>query len=158
MIVAGTGHRPVSMPCGYNEEHTWALEIKTRINNWLSLNKPKVVISGMAIGFDTWLAEEAINLGIEVHAYLPYLGQGNNWPKEASERYLNILCHPLVKIIYTSKDYSKASFHIRDRAMIDDADIILALWSGQTKGGTYETLEYCKKNYTKERINIWKDA
>ena len=55
-IVAGSGHRPSKLG-GYSEqihEKLVALAI-----GWLKKNEPSCVLSGMALGWDTALAEAA---------------------------------------------------------------------------------------------------
>lgn len=84
MIIAGTGHRPKYCPCKYDENHPWLFDLKERLGIYLGiwkntlLNKEKLIVrSGMAIGWDTWLAEEALVMDIEVHCFVPFKGQGS---------------------------------------------------------------------------------
>lgn len=64
MILAGTGHRPKYLPCRYNENHPWLISLKNKIREKLDELRPSAVISGVAIGFDTWLAQSALDLKI----------------------------------------------------------------------------------------------
>ena len=154
-IVFGTGHRPKFFPCGYNEDMPWALSVKAELRQRLQAVKPDHVISGMAIGWDTWLAEEAIKLRIPVHAYVPFEGQGKKWPKESQKRYQNIIDRA-EKVITISRSYSNDAFLKRDEAMVDNADIGFILWNPEVKtGGTYYTKEYAIKN-KKPLVNFWR--
>lgn len=157
MIVAGTGHRPKFLPCLYNENHPWLLELKGKTKNTLELLKVENVITGCALGWDTWLAEVAMELGIKVHCYVPFRGQGGNWPASSKARLDKIIenCHVL---LYLSKDYTKDCFLKRDRAMVEDADLMLALWNPEiTSGGTYYTVQYAKKQ-GKKVFNLWNSS
>ena len=47
------------LPCLYDESHDWVRSLKDTLRLNLLQDNPDLVISGMAIGWDTWLAEEA---------------------------------------------------------------------------------------------------
>jgi uncharacterized phage-like protein YoqJ len=156
MIIAGTGHRPKYCPCLYNENHEWLISLRGRIRKELEEHSPEAVISGMAIGFDTWLAEEAMKLGIDVHAYIPFEGQGGNWPRESQERYQKILDYS-AKHIYIAKSYTNQAFIIRDRMMVEDSHLVLALLNKELiKSGTYYTVSYAKSK-NRPVINLWEN-
>lgn len=82
MIIAGTGHRPKYCPCKYNDSHEWLVKLKADLAETLKKNKPEAVIGGMAIGWDTWLVQVALELKIPVYAYVPFREQGKKWPTE----------------------------------------------------------------------------
>jgi len=154
MKIAGTGHRPKWMPCKYNEQHPWAIKIKKNLREELEKVQPEIVITGMAIGWDTWLAEIAINLHIPIHCYIPFQGQGDNWPNKARQRYGRIL-NRAEKIVYTQNEYTKDCFFKRDKTMIDDCDMVFALLNPDTNsGGTYYTVNYALKD-NKVVKNFW---
>ena len=154
-IIAGTGHRPKWMPCKYDESHEWAHTIKTELREGLKDLKPKAVISGMAIGWDMWLAEAAISVGVPLWAYIPFRGQGKNWPTVSQNRYNRILKNA-EKVIHTSEEYSKNCFFIRDEKMIDDCTLVFALHNEEIKrGGTFYTVNYANK-LKRTVINYWR--
>lgn len=156
MIVAGTGHRPKFLPCKYNEKHPWLLDLKKRTHAELERLGAEWVISGMAIGFDTWLAQVALEMGLKVNAYVPFRGQHLQWPSSSRREYERIL-EAASSILYLREEYTSDAFHVRDRAMVDDADKILALWDPQIQqGGTFYTVNYAKGK-GKEVINLWNE-
>lgn len=147
MIIAGTGHRPAYCPCQYDEEHEWFKSLYQRLTLVLTQYESMVdcVISGMAIGWDTWLAEAALEVGIPVHAYVPFRDQGKKWPPTAFKRYENIL-DKSERVLYISEEYSNEAFLKRDRAMVDASTNVFALLDPEvTKGGTFYTVNYSKK-------------
>lgn len=148
MIIAGTGHRPAFCPCMYDETHEWFIKLKSTLVGCLEPFKDETecVISGMAIGWDTWLAEAALEVGIPVHAYVPFRDQGKKWPTFSQKRYKNIL-DKSDKVLYISEEYSNEAFLKRDRAMVDAATQVYALLNPEvTKGGTFYTVNYAKSN------------
>lgn len=162
MILTITGHRPVHLPCQYNEDHEWAVKIKSKIKQHImdSFESNQIhfhvtgVITGMALGMDTWAAEVALAMKIPVFAYVPFKGQGDNWPLKARDRYERILLRA-EKVFYTSDKYSKNAFFIRDEKMVDDGDRVLALWNPAIQsGGTYHTIQYAIKK-EKSVNNLW---
>ncbi len=154
MIIAGTGHRPSYCPCLYDKQHPWLISLRGRIKNKLIETGPELVISGMAIGFDTWLAQEAIKLKIPLSCYVPFIGQGSNWPDESRLEYERILDNAY-EVKFISEKYSKQAFLKRDEAMVDNCDKVMALYNPIVKtGGTYHTVTYAIKKH-KEIINVW---
>ncbi len=77
--------------------------------------KPNTIISGGAKGADT-LAE-----------------------RYAKERYLTLL---VFKPDY--QQYARSAAHVRNRLIVDNADMVLAFWNGKSTGTKY-TIDYTKK-------------
>ena len=143
-VVAGTGHRPKYLPCGYETKHPFIDEVKKEIREVIT--GADIVISGLALGFDTWLAQVAVEIGIPLWVYVPFKDQGHNWKPEARKEYFR-LRELATRTVFTQDHYSKGCFHKRDRAMVDDAKRIVALWNPDIKkGGTYYTVRYAEKN------------
>ena len=75
MILGFTGHRPVSLPGSYSE-HTERALLSTA-DFVLAQYKPTKVISGMALGWDTAVAQCAIDRGISLIAAVPFESQSS---------------------------------------------------------------------------------
>lgn len=153
MILAGTGHRPKYLPCKYKEPHPWLDKLQATIIAELAQLNPIKVISGGAIGFDTWLAETALLLDIPVEVYLPFKDSGNTWPNKSRERLQKLKEDCEVK--YCAEHYNRGVFHHRDKLMVDDADQVIALYNPEVKiGGTFFTVNYAVQN-NKPLVNLW---
>ena len=150
MIFAGTGHRPDKLG-GYELEAS--LKVIDFATKMMAVHKPTRIISGMAIGWDMALAQAAINLGIPFHAYVPFEGQELKWPM-STRLYYKVLRDKAehVKICSTG-GYSKASMQLRNQQMVDDCDVVAALWNGSA-GGTQNCLTYAMM-VGKPYINFW---
>lgn len=156
MIIAGTGHRPKYCPCGYKDDHPWLNNLKKRIENELEVKEVKRVISGVALGFDMWLAEAALKLGIPLHCYVPYSEQGKKWPEQSRKRLANILYAAEI-VVHVSTSYTQDCFLKRDRLMVEDSDEILALWNPEViSGGTFYTVKYAQSK-GKVVTNLWQE-
>lgn len=160
LVIAGTGHRPKFCPCKYDDRHPWLKKLKNDLYADLDIgwNTGKIggVISGMAIGWDTWIAEVALEIGIPVSAYVPFEGQGSKWPTKTKENYERII-EQCKDVRFLSQSYHPQAFFKRDRAMVDDCDMVFALLNPMAdEGGTFYTVKYAKEN-NKQIENYWRD-
>lgn len=147
-IVAATGHRPKSLPSGYNLTPLLVLA-----EAWLRSRRPDVVISSMALGWDQAVASAAIKLGLSVHAYVPFNGQADQWPSAAVARYTTLLAKCAEVRIVSPGEYEPWKMQKRNEAMVDACDTVLALWNGEP-GGTGNCVRYAGK-VGKPVENLW---
>lgn len=155
MIIAGTGHRSDKLP---NKETGYILPNPTynyicqQIEKILLEEKPDKVISGMALGFDQYLANVAIKLKIPLVAAVPFKGQELAWPQH-SQKVFNKLLERASEIVYVSEGgYAAYKMQIRNEFMADSCDKLLACWNG-SNGGTANCINYAK-SINKEIIII----
>jgi len=150
MVIAGTGHRPNKLG-GYSQE---AFDKLVNIAiEWLLENKPTKVISGMALGWDQALAQASKDVGIPYIAAVPFKGQEKKWPQK-SQDYFKYLLQFAEEVIFVSEGtYDLRFMQIRNEWMVDNCDIILAMYDG-TKGGTHNCVEYAKSK-NKQIINLY---
>lgn len=100
---------------------------------------------GMAVGADMNAAEEALTCGFNLHAYLPFKGYEERWPKAQKDRLETIL-KQATRIQYVSEPPFYAwKMILRDKVMVQDSSLVLALWDGREEGGTYATITYAKE-------------
>lgn len=150
MIVAGTGHRPSKLG-GYSQEAFNKLVEIAEV--YLMANRPTKVISGGALGWDQALAYAAFINEIPFIAAIPFEGQEILWP-DKSKKFYNQLLDAATEVVYCSKPgYSAYKMQIRNEWMVDNCDIVLAMYDG-TKGGTYNCIEYAKSK-NKQIINLF---
>lgn len=158
MVICGTGHRPDKFSW-YDRKRTDAENEKSKECQWIKTQLNKVVeklisdntteepitfISGMALGFDTWLAECVIGRrcsNIMLEAAIPCFGQESLWPQQAQDRYCRIVDQCDIRTV-VSKDKYKPYYMIkRNEYMVDKSDIVIACYDG-TPGGTRRTVLY----------------
>ena len=144
-----TGHRPKSLPCGYNEEHYACIKIKAQLRRMIVglIEKKNVThfISGAAIGVDVWameivfeLKEEYTNITLE--AAVPCRSQAAGWNVKNKERYDHLLslCD---KITLVQEYYTSDCMMKRNRYMVDNSNYVVAVWNGKPSG-TGNTIKY----------------
>lgn len=151
MIYGVTGHRPNKL-LGYSVKAS-DTSIKFAIGA-LEKYLPDKVITGMALGWDQYIAQACYDLGIPFIAAIPSSNQESKWPSFSQELYFKLLDRA-EEIINVSKSnyYDPWFMGLRNEWIVDNSDKILALWNG-SNGGTENCVRYANiKN--KEVINLW---
>lgn len=151
ITIAGTGHRPDKLG-GYfapvEEELTRFLYRYIRD----SYPECQRIISGMALGFDQALAKAAINLDLQLVAAVPFKGQEDNW-SPAYQTHYNWLLSRAKEVVYVSlPGFEIWKMQKRNEWMINNCDLLLALWNG-SPGGTANCLGYARGK--KPVTNLW---
>jgi len=99
----------------------------------------------MAVGVDTLFARIAIATNTPLIAAIPCGNQSNYWPDSAKAEYRQILKHKRTTVKYVSKlPYTNWCMQARNQWMVDNCDILIAVWDG-TPGGTANCVKYATK-------------
>ncbi len=111
----------------------------------------------MAMGVDLIAAEIVIKLkkqyeNITLEAAIPCRNQTDKWSFDYVERYKNILEY-CDKITYISETYTYNCMLKRNRYMVDNSDVVIAVWNGVSRSGTGATIHYANSK-NKETIII----
>jgi uncharacterized phage-like protein YoqJ len=145
MKIAFTGHRPNKMG-GYDDNTNLCNPTLDLIHDEiLKLNAPMEFIVGMALGVDTWAAQYAIAFNIPFHAYVPFSGQETAWPAASRAKYHDILKKAASVKVICAGSYAAWKMQKRNEAMVNDCDILIAVWNG-TSSGTANCVEYASKS------------
>ena len=150
MIVSGTGHRPNKLG-GYGMPAT--VKLVNLARDWLEENKPSQVISGMALGWDYALAAAAFDLDIPFIAAVPFEGQEKMWPDESKRNYHTLLADASKVEYVCEPGYAPWKMQKRNEWMVDNSDLVLAVWNG-TPGGTANCVRYAQQKGI-EIVNLW---
>lgn len=152
MVLAVTGHRPGKL-YGYNMLDDSYKELYELIKKIIIKEKPDKAITGMAIGVDLLFANAVIAINdnnwidkkIHLHAALPCLDQETKWPNHTINAYNELLSRCDSTKIIVNELYADAKYcmHARNKYMVDNCDILLAVWDG-TPGGTGSCVKYAK--------------
>ncbi len=146
--VAGTGHR--SENC--EDESIVRTKIRVKLQYTAGIT---TVVTGMANGYDLWLGDEALLLGIEVIAARPWAGHQPR--KEDRELYDRIIAAAsrVVNVNESQKYPGAWCYQKRNEWMVDHADAVMAYWDGTEDGGTWNCIEYARGK--KPIANIYYD-
>lgn len=149
---AFTGHRPQSLPFGFNETDERCIALKQTLRaEIIKLIEDEGVthfISGMAIGVDMYAAEIVIGLkssydSIILESAIPCETQAAKWTEEQRNRYFEI-AEKCDKETLIQQHYTADCMHKRNRYMVDQADVIIAVWDGRPSG-TGKTVQYAQR-------------
>jgi len=167
--VCFTGHRPDRLG-GYGDNRIQEA-VKAELDKivWELIKDNDVITfySGMAIGVDMWAAEivelicsllnperrHDIPMG-RLCAVIPFVGQQNRWPVESQLKWTKLI-HKADDLYFVDEEgYAPWKLLNRNKWMVDNSDIVIAVWNGESKGGTAHCVKYAKKQ-DKKVINLW---
>lgn len=144
---AGSGHRPEHIVTGkrsVEEIRGKIYDFYVDLFNWL---RPREVISGLARGFDLWLAWAAIEANTPLIGAVPHPDQCRGWPEDDVKEWETITKHHaevhVVSPTYWQRDGDNA-LYARNRWMVDRCTHLTSFWQG-TRGGTAWTNDYAIK-------------
>lgn len=146
-----TGHRPEFFPWGDDKNSAGCGKLLAELDKAIEAVIAAGVerfICGNARGVDTWAAETVLEkkearpeLFLEIA--VPYKGHNCNVPEVAAVQKRADLVH-----VVTGTDYRKAAYDERNRYMVDNSGVVIAVWDerdGRKGGGTFRTMSYAKK-------------
>ncbi len=109
-------------------------------------------ISGGAIGADQDFAEIVIELkqtlypDIQLEIAIPCPNQDLKWNYADKKRYERILSNADIKSLICPS-YTRFCMQKRNEYMINNSSFVIAVWNGENKGGTYNTLCYARQKH-----------
>lgn len=150
--VAFTGHRPRKFPWRYDELDPRCVALKAVLTEQITALADAGItqfLSGMAEGTDVWsalsvLALQEKNPKVKLHCILPCREQADKWAASSQDLYHSIL-ERADSIVYVSRAYHKNCMLERNRFLVENASLLLAVYNGQKQSGTAATLRYAQK-------------
>jgi uncharacterized phage-like protein YoqJ len=122
----------------------------------LDAARPSVVLTGMATGWDQAVAAAAIKLEVPFVAAVPYVGQDSLWD-ERTRRVYGVLLEAASAVCFVEEPpHAGWKMISRNRWMVDRAELLVALWDGDRKGGTASTVLHAEKRGV-QVVNCWQD-
>jgi uncharacterized phage-like protein YoqJ len=148
-VIAFTGHRPDKIG-GYDVPNPTSLKICNKIEQQLIQIKPTLVLSGMALGVDTWAAWISVGLGIPFIAVIPFKGFESRWNDKAKAAFYELLSLSAGVKYVSEPGYAPWKMQKRNEWLVDNCDAIIGIHNG-TLGGTHNCLRYAER---KEKLII----
>ena len=147
-----TGHRPQKLPWGFDENDARCVELKRKLRAAIKFaiaHGKTMFYTGMAMGTDIWTAEIVLKLreelqgsGIRLVAVIPHSCQEAKYPDDLKQRYRQILSEADERIVL-QEHYTDGCMQKRNRYMVDNSSMLIAVYSGDG-GGTGYTFDYAK--------------
>lgn len=143
MKVALTGHRPNKL-YGYDLYGDKRYKILAeKILQVLNDNNATACISGMALGADTLFALIALKNGFQLECAIPCLNHSCKWNKESQKQYDDIIAKADKVTFVTHEEYKPWVMQERNKYMVDNCDLLIAVWDGSS-GGTGNCVKYAQ--------------
>lgn len=152
MVCCVTGHRSIGFPFPREdtcEAYVQYLHTLDHLLDDLIQNGYVHFITGMAEGADLDFARAVIrkkknHSQIKLEAALPYPVRttGKATGTAAERLSVLLLCDQVSEV---SSHYHSGCMQKRNMYMVDRADLVLAIWNGEEKGGTWNTIRYARK-------------
>lgn len=150
MRVALTGHRPQrlglsedEMDESWNKIDCWLCQQIIKMLEYTILNGEHLdLYCGMASGCDIKFGLIASALPISdthIHFVLPCKNYNS------SHKYFNMLKENASEWIELSEEFYKGCDNVRDQYMVDNCDVLLAVWDGNKSGGVWSTIRKAQK-------------
>jgi uncharacterized phage-like protein YoqJ len=131
-IIGATGQRPKTLG-GY---HPQVMARMNKLAYWyLTREKPDKIVSGMALGWDTAVANIAFKENIPFVAAVPFPQQADIWP-QAERDLWEFLLSKAERVIRVSESYSPEALKKRNKVIVDESTEIVSLWNGNRRSGT----------------------
>ena len=148
LTCAFTGHRPEKLPWGSNENDERCLALKLKIDQAVETaynNGCRRFICGMARGCDMYFFDAVVSLrcrynDVIIEAALPFEDQSIRWHTADAERWEAAL-RSCDAVTLVSKEYRQDCYALRNRYMVDKADLLISVYDG-CGGGTGQTVKY----------------
>jgi uncharacterized phage-like protein YoqJ len=136
-VVAITGHRPEKL-----KNLGW---IDSELSRVLIKLNTTLLYQGMAAGVDLMSATIAKRLDIPYVAARPWAGHTPR--QQDQDRYAVVLnqAQSVVNVSPETNYLGPWQYHQRNEYMVDHADIVVAVWDGDPKGGTAACVRYAQK-------------
>lgn len=162
IILSVTGHRPNDLG-GFRSE-VWLTLVELAKTKIAELN-PVEVWTGGALGWDQACCEACIQLDIPFTLVIPCLPwyYASRW-SDQSQNYFHGLYDGSIKtgrrhaerLMVFGTTYEMSQLHARNNYMVENCDVLLALYSGKSSGGTANAVNYAGR-LRKKVINAWSD-
>lgn len=145
MDIAVTGHRPGKL-YGYSLSAPEYTILKEKLKMILRKYKATTAYTGMALGTDTIFARAVLDLkkeGMDIRlvAVLPCANQDRKWSQKDQKRYREILQTADEVVQLSEEEYRPELMRIRNRWLVDHADMLIAVWDG-SNSGTSNCVQY----------------
>lgn len=159
MILSVTGHRPShkTLP----DTDRVLTQLRTLAKRQFQFHDPDKVLTGMAKGWDTAVALACRDMCIPFVACVPFPNQDEFWSPYDQKRYQKLLTQA-ADVVFTSTElFPRGSNQLtplylaRNRYLVDNSDMLLALYDGRPAGGTHYTVTYAQEQ-GKPVEQLWK--
>ena len=152
MRVAFTGHRPEQLHIGHNELSEEGQALRDFIINEIRVLEQAgadTFFCGAARGADIIcgelvMQEKQAHPELKLICVIPFAEQARGWAMNWAFRYRELLRNA-DQIVLMCSNYQRGCYHMRNRYMVDNCDLLIAIYNGENNGGTAYTVNYARE-------------
>lgn len=141
-VIAFAGHRPDKLG-GWNPAHPVVARVRKAIRLALVRLRPRMVISGMALGVDQWAATECVALELPFTAALPCDDMDMAWPTRSRAGFRTLLASAAAVHVVSPGSYKPWKMQRRNEWMVDHCGLLVTVHDG-SPGGTWNCIQYAR--------------
>ena len=82
------------------------------------------------------MQEKQAHPELKLICVIPFAEQARGWAMNWAFRYRELLM---------CSHYQRGCYHMRNRYMVDNCDLLIAIYNGENKGGTAYTVNYARE-------------
>ena len=134
-----SGHRADSLPWGFNESSDECLKLKAgllRAIRCAYTEGKRCFLSGMASGVDIYAAEAVLQL----RETLPGIALVCVFPCPSRDSRSAAIAAAADSVIVLSSEYCAGCMKRRNRFLVENASMLIAVYDGRRTGGTFQTV------------------
>jgi uncharacterized phage-like protein YoqJ len=139
-VIAFTGHRPKDLDGLSYQQFRDSLDALN-----VGIRRDLYFVTGGALGVDTWAAWYAIHNDIPYHLILPFHSQimtqmWRDYDRATLQTHINLADR--FTTVSGGEKYDIRNYQRRNEAMVDEANVVFAVWNGRLLGGTANCIRY----------------
>ncbi|GAA0988941.1 hypothetical protein [Nocardioides aquaticus] len=118
------------------------------------------LVGSLAEGADQECAEIALGHGLSLQVIVPSEGYASTFDDSTRERYVHFLSEAEAVTTLDFAEPSEEAFYAAGKRVVDDSDLLVAVWDGKPAagtGGTGDVVDYAITQGKSVRI-IWPDG
>jgi uncharacterized phage-like protein YoqJ len=148
MILGVSGHRAL-----YSFPNSTRGVVRDKSRAIIEELAPKTVFTGLALGYDTVIADLCIEMRIPFVGAVPFRGQEEYWSAHDRKHYNDLLAKAERVEVISRSGWANWKFQVRNQWLVDNSDMMLFFYSGAASG-TKNAFDYANKTGRKYiRIN-----
>lgn len=90
------------------------------------------------------MQEKQVHPELKLICVIPFAEQARGWEMNWAFRYRELLRNA-DQIVQMCSNYQRGCYHMRNRYMVDNCDLLIAIYNGENKGGTAYTVNYARE-------------
>lgn len=130
--------------------------LKAKLRGEYPERRDLTFVTGAALGVDTWAAEFAMKYKLGLHLYLPFpaevqmlAAKMNSVQKATLRKHIDYAS----KVVVVNESFSLKGYGKRNRALVDNSDILYSFYT-RSRSGTGHCIHYYVKKYGRPVFNL----